>query len=166
MTIRSGILGWINRALPDTPAIWQNQNGPIPERIFVAIRITTIRREGHANVGAINAGGFSLIQHGALVTTEVDVFGGAVGQAEDVANTLRGSLERVTMQDALRADGLAFARIAREPVDLSALIGTEWESRASFDAQFRTNILDVEDVGWIEKVEVTGRVVSATVQLT
>lgn len=151
---RDGLFAWISGL---SPTIWANQNGKIPERQFCSIRIAGVRREGSPTYFPIDEDGNQPILQGALLTLHVAVFGGDTpGGALDTASALAGSLSRTTVKDRLRSAGLAFVDLAMPPADVSRVVGTTFEPHAVFDARFRVNLTEIDPVGWIETVILSG----------
>lgn len=159
MTVRDGIRGWLMTNFGGS-VTWADQGGKLPDRMFVTAKVASVRAEGQAHVGSIDDDGVLLIQQTTLSMLHVNVYGGEVGEAIDSAVALRNSLEKVRVREALNSAGLAFVQVLREPLDMTTVVGTNFESRASFDVQFRSNQIIPEDIGWIEKVEINGNVVS------
>ena len=150
---------WLTRSVPGVRVIQRDQDGRLPDRPFVAAKVIAESREGEPQVGELREDGLGLIQQGALFTVSVHSFGpGAYAIAHDIVN----GLNRITIQDLLRSRGMCYVRVLAGPTDLAAIVGTGFEGRAHLDVQMRANVAILDDVGIIERVELTGTVDSFT----
>lgn len=154
--MREALMAWLRRELGHTRAILADQDGPPLERQYATLKIGAIRYEGQPTTFPIGDNGLQPILQGAMVTVNVNVFGGSVGQAFDTAMVLAKSLSRFTVKQQLRVEGLAFVRLLSDPKDISMPVGTTYESRALLEMQFRTNVRTDDNLDWIERVELTG----------
>lgn len=155
----SSLYEWLTKALPGVRVIQRDQDGRLPDRPFVAAKVIAEVREGEPQVGELQDDGFVRIQQGALFTVSIHAFGpGAYGLAHEVVN----SLNKITIQDLLRSRGMAYVRVLTGPTDLATVVGTGFEGRAHLDVQMRANVVILDDVGIIERVELTGTVDSFT----
>lgn len=138
------------------PVIFANQDGGQPETPYVTLQVIAGAREGMPYIGCPDANGTATIEQGQLLSVSVNVYGeGATG----LVQTLRNSLERITVQQLLRASGLAFVRVLSGPQDLPEITGTTYQKRAQMDVQFRAGVAFDDDVGLIETVEFDGETV-------
>lgn len=137
----------------DRPVIRRDQNGGLPDRTFVTAKITTDAREGQPFVGKIDDEGVIKVQQGAILTLTMQVFGPG---ALEIAQAIRNSTGKPSVQAFLRANGLCYVRTLSGPTDITTIVGTSFEERASIDVQLRTNMVVLDNVGFIERVELTG----------
>lgn len=144
---------WLSDAVPGSPVIKRDQDGPKPKVSFVAAKVIAEAREGHPVIGKLRDDGTILIQQGALLTVSVQTFG---PEASLLARSIRDSVNKITVQDGLRSNGLAYVDVLSGPTDISEVVGTTWEQRWHVDVLMRTNVEVVDDVGIIERVELTG----------
>ena len=150
---------WLVKSVPGVRVIQRDQDGRLPDRPFIAAKVIAETREGHPQVGELRDDGNVLIQQGSLFTVSVHTFGPeAYGIIHDVVN----GLNRITIQDFLRSRGMCYVRVLAGPTDLAAIAGTGFEGRAHLDVQMRANVAILDDVGIIERVELTGTVDSFT----
>lgn len=164
MFLWEAIHDWLVMGTPEaTPVIKMHQDGRLPDRTFVVAKVIAERREGMASTSELQDDGTILIQQGALMTVSVNVFG---PEAYDMAHGIHNSLEKVTVQDFLRSRGMAYVQVLRGPEDMSAIAGTGWEERAGLDVQMRAAITIIDDVGIIERVELTGDLGPVTYEQT
>lgn len=154
MFLWQAIHDWLVLGTPaGTPVIRRDQDGRLPDRTFTVAKVIAERREGMASTSELQDDGTLLIQQGALMTVSVGTYGPG---AYDMAHGIYNSLEKVSVQEFLRSRGMAYVQVLRGPEDMSAIVGTGWEERAGFDVQMRAAITIIDDVGIIERVELTG----------
>jgi hypothetical protein len=147
-----GIWQWAS-AQTVRPVIWANQDGPQPTPPYVTIQAIATMREGQPCIGDVGDDGIAMIRQGSVITVRVQTFGeGALG----LVQTLRNSLERITVQRALRVASLSYVDVPSEPADLPMVTGTTWQGRAAMDVRFRTAVAIPDDIGVIEGVAFTG----------
>lgn len=151
------LFAWLAAVVPSgTPVIRRDQDGVIPSpRPFVTAKAIADVREGQPSIGALDEDGFVLVQQSALVTVSIQTFGDVGGA---VASAIRNSLEKESVCSANRAAGLVYVRVSAGPTDISEVVGTGFEQRYSLDVQFRVNVAILDDLGIIERVELTGTV--------
>ena len=147
------------RAAPGVWVIQRDQDGRLPDRPFIAAKLIAETREGHPLIGRLTDEGTIFIQQGALFTLSIHVFG---PDAFQLCHGVQNGLNKISVQDFLRSRGVAYIQTLGGPTDLAAIAGTEFEGRAHMDIQLRANIEVVDDVGLIERVELTGTVDSLT----
>ena len=148
----NAIWAWAN-GQTDRPVIWANQDGNQPALPYVTIQAFATMREGQPCIGDVDDDGITIIRQGSVISVRVQTFGaGALG----LVQTIRDSLERITVQNALRASGLAYVDVPAEPADIPQVTGTTWQPRASMDVRFRAAIAISDDIGVIEGVTFSG----------
>lgn len=153
MTVNQWLYNWASSQIA-SPVIFRDQNGPQPEGDYVTIKAIAFPREGEAEYSDVtDANGITQIKHSMLVTCSVQSFG---SDPFGTMTTLRNSLEKISVQQALRADGLCYMGMASEPTDVAAIVGTEFEARATMDVIFRVPVIIEDDVGLIESNRFTG----------
>lgn len=153
MTLWETIFEWLTNVTSGRPVVQRDHNGPIPPRPFVTAKVTTSQREGQSHVGPVGDDGVIRVQQGAQLTLTIQTFG---PQAFNIANAIRNSVEKPSVQSFLRRNGLCYVATRNGPTDITKVVGTSFEERGSFDLQLRTNIEILDDVGFIERVELTG----------
>jgi len=153
--IKTALRTWVvdNTALAESNVVFANQNAPRPSRPYITIFVTTTPLSEHANVGAPDDDGDAVIENETAVMASIQCFGDT---AYGVLEGLRGSLEKVTVQQALRAAGLPYIRTLSGVADLTETVGTQFEGRAGMDLEFRAVATVTDNVGVIESVEGTG----------
>lgn len=151
MTLWETIYDWLSRETA-RPVIKRDQDGLLPDRPFTTAKAIADLREGQEYIGPLRDDGTLAIQQGSLLTIAIQTFGPG---AFELAEAIRNSCLKVTVQDRLRGAGFAYVRTLSGPVDISMVVGTTFEQRASLDIQLRTNVVVLDDVGFIERVELT-----------
>jgi hypothetical protein len=156
--IVQGLREWVveNVGVSGTSVIWAEQDGPIPARPFVDLKILSTSRVGIPEITAPNGvTGIGSIKQEVLQTLQTRIFGPA---AATIAMNLRNSIEKPSVQAKLRADGLAYVRVLADIQQVPEIAGTKWESRVIIDWQFRSSVVLTDDLGVIENVEITGEI--------
>lgn len=135
------------------PVIWANQDGPQPDGVYCTLQVAATSREGMPDIFTPDAAGDVLIRQGQLLTLSINVYGDDVTAT---IQTLRDSLERITVQRDLRTSGVAYVRVLSGPQDLPQVTGSTWQQRAQMDVQFRANVDIIDGIGVIETVAYSG----------
>lgn len=130
-----------------------NQNAPRPERPYVTIYITSTNQKEHANISAPNSSGIASIENENAVMVSLQCFG---DDSKSIMDGLRNSLNKVSVQQALRSNCLPYIRVLNGVVDLTETVGSQLEARAGIDLEFRAVSSVADDLGVIESVEGTG----------
>jgi len=153
MTIQTAVYAWAS-GQTNRPVIFRDQDGKQPTPPYVTIKAIATSREGQADLGdSVSEDGIITIRQGMLFTLSVQTYG---DDTLGLINALRNSLNKPTVQNALRADGICYVQVLNEPTDISEVTGTTWQQRATMDVQFRTDVEITDDVGLIETVQFTG----------
>lgn len=153
MTVNRWIYNWASTQI-ESPVIFRDQDGKQPEGDYVTLKSIALSREGMAEYSdTVDEDGITDIKHSMLVTCSVQSFG---SDQMGTMMTLRNSLEKISVQQALRADGLCYMGMASEPADVAAIEGTEFEARATMDVIFRVPVVIEDEVGLIESNRFTG----------
>lgn len=143
------------------PAIWSHPDAPRPERPYSTLQIISVQRVGDAVAAPVDAQGMRQVSGDREAVVSITVYADAVNRdpraALDMATALRDSLDLVTARHTLKQGGWA-VRGFELLTDAPQLLETQWEPRAVFDVRFGTTVDQLEDVGLIESIEVTGRV--------
>ena len=148
----SALYTWAAGQLTDT-VIWANQDGPQPDGIYTTLNVIAGIREGLPYITAPDATGGVVISQGQLLTLSINTFG---SDALGIIQTLRDSVEKITVQRDLRTSGFAYVRVLSGPQDVAAITGTTWQPRAQMDVQFRAAVSIADDVGIIASVGYSG----------
>lgn len=132
--------------------IFANQDGKRPAKPWATINVVSSSRPGMAAITDPDATGEARIEQTENLTVGVNVYGPS---AESILNSLRDDFERPSAQSRLRELGFAFVRVAADVQDVSEVVGAGYEQRATLDVEMRALRSFVDDVGLIEKVELT-----------
>ncbi len=166
-TIENALQTWIVAAtgLPTSAVIFASQNAPAPAMPYATIKIsgprgTMAQPALQIETNLLNPAGEEIEQTVTLhqeVTVSCQVYAAATagtGTAKEYLEKARTALFLPTRLDALSTAGLAVVEMG-DTQDLTALLGTAWESRAAMDV--RMNLVDtaVEKTGYIATVETT-----------
>lgn len=152
----SGLQAWLAHELTEGKAIWADGDGKIPERTFATLKVLSAAREGQPYRWPMGADGIQHSMQDILITLTVNVYSNIRGQALTIADRLAASPQNFNSRLILRQTGWAYVQTLSGPSDISAIVGSDYESRAVFDLQLRTNALFSEYIGWIERVVITG----------
>ena len=150
--IRNALYEWVKGVAGNPTVIWREPNAPQPSRQYVSIHMdptTVVGSDYHSNA---DANGIESVIGNREFIFSIQVHGQPSqddGSASmSILERLRSSLEKRTIQDTLKAAGLAF--VAEEGRgDLAGIGGTEFEARVFMDLRFRTTYQDTDDVGFI-----------------
>lgn len=147
--VRQAIYNWAKKELA-IEVIWSEQAEIRPDRPYVMLKlITGPLRGGHDEIRQPTPGTYKVCGMRGI-TVSVNVFG---EKALELAAQLQTSLEKITVQEALRSAGLSFIR-AEAVTDLTVLMETRFDTRANLDAMFAYAENVDDNVGTIEHVAV------------
>lgn len=115
---------------------------------FVIYEISTLRRVGQDYISAPDNSGDVNITGDREFTLMITCVG---DECFDIANRLRDSLQKITVQERLNELGLVY--FDDEPIqDISEDINTGRQKRASLDVFFRIDKAALDRVGYVETV--------------
>lgn len=150
------VFPWLNQCFPSgVTLIKADQGGELPTRPFAVAKARVASREGHPFYGPLDDDGIQPVYQDALVTLSIDTYGPG---AFNLADNAWSKMVTTTINDAMMERGFAFVETLSPPTDLSAVVGTTFEERAHLDVSLRTALKILDDVGLIERVEITGNV--------
>lgn len=132
--------------------VFANQNAPRPSTPFITILVASLPISEHSEVKAPAADGNADIANHRMVTASIQCYG---DNALGIMEGLILSLQKVTVQQSLRAAGLPYIRTLSDVDDRSDVVGTKFEGRAGADLEFRAVATVTDAVGVIESVEGT-----------
>ena len=156
-TIKSGLVTWVNTAT-SLKTIWSDQDAPQPydgEELktiaYAALRYSTIDQINEDHVSPPDNAGIATISGDREFILFIQVKGkDALSKMSDLLD----SLQKVTVQDTLRASKISY--VDNFPImNITGLDDTQYIERASMDVLFRTFSEITDVVGVIEKTEVT-----------
>lgn len=144
----TGVTGTITYTTVYTVFMWERQNAPRPAVPYITGRISGITAIGHDYVSGATADVVTITGNREPLLM-LQAFGEG---AEQMLSDLRASLEKPTVQTYLRSGGLAFVEDNGGVQNISALMDTQDEARASLDIRFRTHDQITDKPGQIENV--------------
>mgnify|MGYP005820921731 CR=1 FL=1 len=149
--IRTYIYDWVIANVPvGMPAIMLYSNAPRPTVDYLTILISSVVQIGWDwEQNPLMDDGVSEQVGDREFTVQIQGYG---GDPISVLQNLRTSLQKQSVLDSLRANGIVFANWF--PInDITELVDSRFEQRASMDILFRIADIYTEDTGVIETVE-------------
>jgi hypothetical protein len=151
-TVRTSIYEWATANIPaGMPAIYLYNNAPRPTVDYITLYIATVTQIGWDWVqGPTSDSGISNQVGDREFTVQIQAYG---NDPLTVLNNLRTSLQKQSVLDTLRANGIVLANWF--PInDVTELVDTRFEQRGSMDVLFRIADQYTDDPGVIDTVEV------------
>lgn len=146
--------------------IWLHPDAPRPDaRPYATVRMGSSTRVHRESVGAPDGDGIAAVTGDRETVLSVQIIE-AGGREQDPRaalekmEALRDSLDLPSVRAALRAGGWAL-RGVELITDVPSQVATGWEPRATMDVRFGRVVSQTDDVGLIEKTEVSGTVKTA-----
>lgn len=133
-------------------AIIANQDGPRPPEPFVTVQVRDVGAQGLPYRTPPREDGTAEIHEDRTIMASVQIFG---TDALNLGNALRATLERQETRLTFLQDGITFVR-AQPVADLTQVVGTGFEPRASLDIEWRAAFQVADVVGCITSVETAG----------
>ena len=151
-TVKNYLYSWASDNLPaNTPVIFLYNNSPRPSTDYVTLNISSLVQIGDDYIPRPTTTGGEIEMVGDReFTLQIGTYGGdCLTKLED----LRSSLQKTTVLDTLRANGLIF--VQQFPIqDVTELVATRFEKRAQMDVLFRLAQTYDDTLGSIETVVV------------
>lgn len=148
--VRTSIYEWAVANIPSgMPAIYLYNNSPRPTVDYITLYISTVTEIGWDWVqGPLDDTGISQQVGDREFTVQIQGYG---GDPLTVLNSLRTSLQKQSVLDSLRVNGIVFANWF--PInDVTQLIDSRYEQRASMDVLFRIADVYTDNLGVIDTV--------------
>lgn len=152
--VQTQLVNWAKAQLPaNFPVILYYENAPRPPTDYITININTFIQVGQDYVPRPQDNPGDVEQIGDReFTVNIQAYGGnTIGNLE----ILRRSLQKQTVLDTLRANGIVFAQ-QFQILDITELVNTRFEKRASMDILFRMGQTYGDELGSISTVEIEG----------
>lgn len=151
MTVRTNLYNWVIANVPSgMPAIWLYANAPRPTVDYISLYISTVTQIGWDYVqGPLDNTGISEQVGDREFTLQIQGYG---GDPLTVLQNLRTSLQKQTVLDSLRVNGIVFANWFQIN-DVTELIDSRFEQRGSLEILFRIADIYSDDLGVIDTVE-------------
>ena len=150
MQVRTNLYNWAIANIPSgMPVIYLYPNSPRPTVDYVSLYISTITQIGWDwTQDPLNDGGISQMVGDREFTLQVQGYG---GYPMTVLQNLRTSLQKQTVLDSLRVNGIVFVNWF--PInDVTELVDSRYEQRASMDVLFRIADVSTDNLGVIDTV--------------
>lgn len=149
--VKTNLYDWAVSVLPvGVPPIFYNENSPRPSLPYVTLYLQSLIAIGEDYTTSPDAFGDSGLLGDREFTLQIQCYG---GDPITILENMRTSLQKQTVLDTLRTDGIVF--VNHFPItDITALLDTEFEARASMDVLFRIAQTDTDISGNIETVEI------------
>lgn len=146
--IESAVMVWVNSLSLGVSIVWLDQNFPRPAVPYVGLRVAELRNIHHDFIGNPDDTGDASVNGDREIVLHVETFGDT---AFDLANTIRRSLEKYSVNFSLQCDGLSF-KDSDNLIDLSELLDNKIEKRYRLNLVFHARETQTDDVGIIETV--------------
>ena len=149
--IKTYLYNWVIANVPSgMPAIYLYNNAPRPTVDYLTLYLNTVTQIGWDWVqDPLDNTGVSQQVGDREMILQVQAYG---GEPLTVLQNLRTSLQKQTVLDSLRANGIVFVNWF--PInDVTALVDSRFEPRASMDVQFRIADIYTDNLGVISTVE-------------
>ncbi len=155
--IEDALYDWAFAQLGGVFVMWAEQNAAPKSNPYATLRLSSTTRVGEDFSGAPDSGtGIADLTGNRDFMLEVQTLGaGAKANIEK----LRASLQKTQVLAALRADGVVFVEeVAQNNITEVVAGTTKYEAREFLDLMMRTASVDTDDVGVVEHVELTEKV--------
>ena len=151
-TVKTDLYDWAVANVPiSVPVIFYYPNAPRPEIPYISLFLLNFSQVGDDWHSSPNGSGSSDVIGDREMTLTINCYG---GDAFTTLENLRSSLQNQAVLDTLRYDGIVF--VQQLPInDISSLLDTEFEMRATMDLIFRIAQGNASDDGLIENVELS-----------
>lgn len=151
--VRTYLYNWAVENIPvDMPVIYLYNNAPRPTVDYLTLYITNVTQIGWDWIQQpIDDTGITQQVGDREFTLQIVAYGGDV---LTTLNNLRTSLQKQTVLDSLRANGIVFANWF-QIIDSTTLIDSRFEPRASLDILFRMADIYTDTLGNIDTVQYT-----------
>jgi len=151
-SVKTDIYDWAVANVPGSvPVVFYFPNAPRPDIPYVSLYLLNFMQVGDDWVSPPdNVGGTDIIGDREFTMT-INAYG---GDPFTILENLRSSLQNQSVLDTLRDNGIVFVQ-QFQINDVSTLLDTEFEIRASMDIMFRIAQDNSGDDGLIETVELT-----------
>jgi hypothetical protein len=151
MVVRTNLYNWAVANIPNgMPVIYLYPNAPRPTVDYISLYISSVNQIGWDwTQDPLNTSGDSAMVGDREFTLQVQAYG---GDPITVMQNLRTSLQKQSVLDSLRVNGIVFVNWF--PInDVTDLIDSRYEQRASMDILFRIADVYTDNLGVIETVE-------------
>lgn len=150
--VQTNLVNWAVAQLPaNYPVILYYENAPRPSKNYVTIDISTFIQIGQDYTPRPQDNPGEVEQIGDReFTVNIQAYG---GDPIGILEILRTSLQKQTVLDTLRVNGIVFAQ-QFQILDITELVNTRFEKRATMDILFRMGQTYGDELGSIATVEI------------
>lgn len=150
--VRTDLYKWATSQIPvNMPAIFYFENSPRPTVDYITLYLNSIVQIGDDYLPRpLDSPGNVQLVGNREFTLQIQGYG---GDPMSVLETLRYSLQKPTVLDTLRANGIVFVNYF--PInDITQLVDSRFEKRAQMDILFRIAQSYSDTIGSIDTVEI------------
>lgn len=149
-TVKTNLYAWALANSPGCSVIFLNENAPRPAQPYVTLLLSPLNQIGEDYTPKADASGLVDMVGDREFTLQIQTYGGdCITRLEN----LRSSLQKQTVLDSLRANGIVFVNHFGIN-DTTELLDSRFEKRAAMDVLFRIGQDYQDNLGLIETVEV------------
>ncbi len=149
--LEDAIYAWLDSVkVSATQVTLMDENDPRPAGLYISFKVTVNPKIGDFESSMADASGDQNVTvHNEPVINIQTFRSGALQELTEIEN----SLGKQTVLDTLYADDVSFRRILSEAQNIATLLDDTIEERASMDIAVGTKTVLVDNVGFIEDVE-------------
>jgi hypothetical protein len=150
-TVKLNLYQWMITVVPSgMPVIFWEPNAPNPSAPYVTMYLNSIVSVNQDWTAAdADASGVVDMKGDRQFTLQVNAYG---GDPLTVLENIRTSLQKQTVLDTLRANGIAFYQ-AVNIADITELVDSQWERRGSLDILFGIGQIYTDAPGYFDELE-------------
>lgn len=149
-TIKTNLYSWALANCPGCSVIFLNENAPRPAQPYVTLFLTSLNQIGEDFTPESDINGMVDMVGDREFTLQIQTYGGdCITRLEN----LRSSLQKQTVLDTLRANGIVFVNHFGIN-DLTELLDSRFEKRGAMDVLFRIGQNYTDNLGLVETIEV------------
>jgi hypothetical protein len=152
--VKASLHGWITSILPlNMPVIFYHPNAPRPKHPYVTLYISTVVSVGQDwSANTAHDDGTVDMKGDRQFTLQIQAYG---GDPLTLLENVRTSLQKQSVLDILRANGIAFYE-ALSIEDLTDLVDSEFEKRAQLEVLMGMGQIYIDDPQYFNIVEAEG----------
>lgn len=155
-TVKLNLYQWAVAQVPvGMPVIFYEPNAPRPEVPYVTLylnSVVAVNQDWSAPDADVN--GVIDMKGDRQFTLEVQAYG---GEPLNVMENLRTSLQKASVLDGLRTNGIAFYQSLLIS-DITGLVDSKFERRAQLDILFGIGQVYLDDPGYFDEVIIDGEI--------
>jgi hypothetical protein len=149
-TIKTNLYSWALANCPGCSVIFLNENAPRPAQPYVTLFLSSLNQIGEDYTPESDINGMVDMVGDREFTLQIQTYGGdCITRLEN----LRSSLQKQTVLDTLRANGIVFVNHFGIN-DLTELLDSRFEKRGAMDVLFRIGQNYTDNLGFVETIEV------------